>query len=394
MNHKSRLSVFQLLSSAWAVAIFCLLAISSVGSAANLAWNVGNGTWTSNASWNLNQQPGSGDGVIFNGSSSDYTSTLGANYTIFRLTANGTSGAGNLTIAPGGNNTLTLTGNSSAIQINAGAGPVSIQAALRLDKNDGYDTIISVENEGGLTLTQFATGTDGLLKQGNGTLYLNLAGNTTIERSSTIERGTVELASGNLLQNFKMGIADSAGSNGTLNIQSDSFTANGSFEVGEEGSGTVNVNGGNLTLANQVDIGTGNGTAVVNLNSGSLRQTAGSTSMTIGGGSGSGELNMAGGEFATAGFFSIEQNGTLSISGGNATIRNPTDVNQGFQASGGNTVINLTGGTIASGRVVLSNGAAFNLGNGTSAGSAQILSIYTSQTDNGTLNLNHNSEIT
>lgn len=388
-----------MLSSARAVAIFFLLAISSVGSAANLTWSVGNGTWTSNASWNLNQQPGSGDGVIFNGSSSDYTSTLGANYTIFRLTANGTAGTGNLTIAPGGNNILTLSkfdgdGSPSAIQINSGAGAVLIQSALKLDPNDGDYNFISVENAAGLTLTQFATGTDGFTKEGNGTLFLNLSGNNTIARYTAIERGTVELAAGNLLQDFNMGVAYSAGSNGTLNIQSGSMEVDGSFEVGYEGSGAVNVNGGNLTLANQVDIGRGNGTAVVNLNSGSLRQTAGSSSMTIGGGSGSGELNMAGGEFATAGFFRIEQNGTLSVSGGNATIGNPTDVNGGFQASGGNTVINLTGGTIASGRVVLSNGAAFNLGNGTTAGSAHILSIYTSQNANGTLNLNHNSEAT
>lgn len=145
--------------------------------AANLTWNVGDGSWTNNGSWVPGQQPGSGDGVTFNGSVSDYTSTLGANYTIFRLTANGSSGAGNLTIAPGGNNILTLSafdgnGGPSAIQINAGAGPVLIGAALKLDKNDLNENIIFVENQGGLTLSQFATGTDGFLKQGNGTLYL------------------------------------------------------------------------------------------------------------------------------------------------------------------------------------------------------------------------------
>ena len=286
--------------------------------AANLTW--------STTSWSPSQQPGSGDGVFFYSSGNDYTSTLGANYTIFRLTVNN---IGNRTIAPGGNNILTLSafdgdGSPSAIQINAGAGAVLIQSALKLDPNDGDDNIISVENEAGLTITQFATGTDGFTKEGNGTLFLNLSGNNTIARYTAIERGTVELTSGNLLQDWNMGIADSAGSNGTLNIQSGSMEVDGNFYVGEEGSGTVNVNGGNLTLDNQVDIGTGNGTAIVNLNSGSLRQTAGWTSMTIGGGSGNGELNISGGDFAVAGFFSIEQNGTLNVSGGRCEWRIPS----------------------------------------------------------------------
>ncbi len=142
--------------------------------AANLTWSTTNGSWTNNASWSPSQQPGSGDGVFFYSSGNDYTSTLGANYTIFRLTVNN---IGNRTIAPGGNNILTLSafdgdGSPSAIQINAGAGAVLIQSALKLDPNDGDDNIISVENEAGLTITQFATGTDGFTKEGNGTLFL------------------------------------------------------------------------------------------------------------------------------------------------------------------------------------------------------------------------------
>ena len=367
--------------------------------AANLTWSTTNGSWTTNANWTPQQQPGSGDGVIFTGSSSNYTSTLGANYTIFRLTANGNAGTGNLTIAPGGNKILTLSafdggGSPSAIQINANAGAVSIQSALKLDPNDGVDNIISVENSAGLTLTQFATGTDGFTKEGNGTLYLNLSSNNTITRRSEINRGTVELASGNLLQNWGMGIASSTGSNGTLNIQSDSFRADGSFEVGKEGTGTVNVNGGNLTLATTVDIGTGNGTAVVNLNSGSLRQTSSGSSMNIGGGAGSGELNIAGGNFSVSGTFSVKQNGTLNVSGGNATIRDPSDINHRMDVIGSNASLSLTGGTLAVRSVWLSGAAVFNLGNGTTAGSAQISSIFSQQNDNGTLNLNHNSEIT
>jgi autotransporter-associated beta strand protein len=371
--------------------------------AANLIWNTTNASWSSNGSWTPSQQPGSGDSVFFNvSSSSEYTSTLGANYTIFQLTANGTAGTGNLTIAPGGNNILTLSASDggaspSAIQINAGAGPVSIQAALRLDKNDGEDNIISVENAGGLTLTQFATGTGGFTKEGNGTLYLNLSGNNTIGDSSTIEGGTVELASGNLLQNGFLGIANSSGSNATLNIQSGSMEVSNSSRIGLEGSGTVNVNGGNLTLANQVDIGPTNssesGTAVVNLNAGNLRQTGQGTTMMIGGAAGSGELNIAGGNFSVSGQFLITQNGKLNVSGGNTIIGNPSDSNYGISVSGSNASFSLTGGTIAAGNVRLSGGAAFNLGTGTTAGSADILSIATFQNDYGKLNLNHSSEI-
>jgi autotransporter-associated beta strand protein len=382
-----------------AVFLTLFLVVSSVSSGANLTWNTTDGTWTNNASWSPSQQPGSGDGVIFNGSSSDYTSTLGANYTIFRLTANGTSGAGNLTIAPGGNYILTLSasdggGSPSAIQINAGAGAVLIQSALKLDPNDGDDNIISVENAAGLTLTQFATGTDGFIKEGNGTLFLNLSGNNTIARYVAIEQGTVALLGGSITQNSSMGIADSAGSNGTLNIGAGDMDVVGGFYIREEGAGTVNVNGGNLTLANQVDIGTGNGTAIINLNIGKLQQTAGWTGMTIGGGNGSGEINIHGGEFSVAGAFSIGNNGTLNISGGNTTIQDITNVNQGIGADGANAVINLTGGTLAAGGIDLSNDAVFNYGNGTSAGNLQVLQIGTPQDSNGTWNINHNGTAT
>ncbi len=174
--------------------------------------------------------------------------------------------------------------------------------------------------------------------------------------------GTVSIAGGNI----GVGVT-AAGSSGTITVQgagslirtTGTGTA-GAIFVGATGSGLLTVgNGGSVSLGGGLDIGTsasGNGTVTVNggtITAASLAiDPAASQSAT-------GVLTIgAGGAVDLAGAAAVNNNGTVTLSGGLLDLRSNTalSVAAGGQLSGYGQVINL-GGLNNAGTVTASGGA-------------------------------------
>jgi autotransporter-associated beta strand protein len=125
---------------------------------------------------------------------------------------------------------VTLTGNSRT-QSDAGTLVFSNTVAL------GANTL-NVGGTGNTSIAGAIGGTGGLTKDGSGTL--SLSGSNTFGGNITVSGGTVQLGANNVIPNTAS-VSLAAGTALDLNGKTDTFT-------GLSGTGTLLMNGGNLTL--------------------------------------------------------------------------------------------------------------------------------------------------
>ena len=352
---------------------------------------------------------------------------------------------------------------SNTWQISGSAGGAGLQSV-----NSGDTIQINNFNTGAVTLAApiLDNGGTGVNLKGTGTTVF--AGVNTYEGGTTVAGGTLEVATGGSITHFgaDMTVGEfgtgvlnltggsvsngsgflgaSAGSSGTANVSSGSWTSSRDLNAGYYGTGVLNLSGGSVsnsfgyfgtytgssgtanvsggTWTNSRDLTVGNeGTGVLNLTGGSVSNANGylgtnsgsSGTATVSGGTwtnssdlfvgygGTGVLNLTGGSVSNAtGYL-----GTYSGSSGTATVSSGTwtnsrDLRVGFLGTG---VLNLTGGTVhvggvaGTGSVTLGNSSGnsgtLNLGTGGTAGT---LNAATVKGADGTavVNFNHTGSYT
>lgn len=193
--------------------------------------------------------------------------------------------------------------------------------------------------------------TTGTLSTGNQVLVGNLGGN-----------GTVKMDSGTFTVAASMEIGNATASIGNFSISGGSLSVGTSMEVGNAsgGTGTFSMSGGSLTVASTLEIGDGAGsTGTFSISGGTISKSGNSTPVAVGAGvsanGGTGTLNLNGGTFTTAGVMSVghrpSTNGNLNVSAGTLNVNNDLNVGS-YTGATGNVVI--SGGTInSSGWVVI-----------------------------------------
>lgn len=285
--------------------------------AANRIWNGGSASdnnWSSNPNWSASAAPGFvGDSLTFGGSTR-LTPLMETNYTITGLMFDNT--AGNFTLTAAGR-FLTLTGfgvtnNSAAAQIISV--PISMSAAQTLSASAGNLTFSqNITNNGNLltlggasniTASANITGIAGLLKTGTGAL--------TLSGASTYSGTTVVNA-------------------GTLNVTGSLPSTNITYVGGAAGKATVTVSG-NLK---QQNLFVGNSLGAT----GAVYQTAGTITVTNGGGDGLNVGNIAGGW----GYYNISGGTTLA---NGIAVGGENNSGTGFSGTGGNGLFEISGGTV------------------------------------------------
>jgi len=151
-----------------------------------------------------------------------------------------------------------------------------------------------------------------------------------------------------------------------------SGTQNGIIQLGQSGTGTLNVAGG-LVTSNNLLVGQGNGVGTINVSSGTLSPTA---FLTLGGtGGGSGTLNVTGGLVGGSGVLNMGNGIYLGRSGSSSGL---------ITVTGGSvsTLADLRIGELGSGTVSITNGyfRANNTWVGSGTTSVGLLSVGTSGT--------------
>ncbi len=205
--------------------------------------------------------------------------------------------------------------------------------------------------------------------------YSNAAG----RGQATVSGGTVAVASGKSLY-----VSDGTGSSGVLTVSNTGLVSDaGSLFVGQQGSGTVGVNGGTLTVGTaNFQVGISSGTGSVLVSGGSV----GAASTMYIGYSGPGSLSVTGGAVTaysglTVGNFATTVGpGQASVSGGTLTI-----------ASGKNLIVGNGAGatgilTLSSTGLISDNGSV-TVGNGTSSGTLQVNGGTLAVASGGTFNV-------
>ena len=291
--------------------------LSVTVAAANRVWNGGSASdsnWGSNPNWSTTAAPGFvGDGVVFDGSTR-LTPLMETNYSVTGVTFNST--AGNFTLGTSGKY-LTLTGsgvtnNSTASQTISV--PIAMSAAQTLNAAAGNVTFSqNITNNGNLltvsgasnTLVSAAiTGSAGLVKAGIGTL--------TLSGTSPYSGTTIVNA-------------------GTLNVIGSLPSTNITTVGGATGKAVLTVSG---TLKQQ-NLFVGNLPGAT----GAVYQTAGTITVTNGGGDCFNVGNIAGG----FGYFGIS-GGTLLANG--IAVGGENNTGTGFSGTGGNGLMDVLGGTV------------------------------------------------
>ena len=305
--------------------------------AADNAWNGafvnGEANWTSDAAGNnfIFGTPGAASDVIFsstNAATTNRTTVLGADFTIHTLTMQDPNA-----VTIGGANSLTISGNAgTGVDVQNGAGLFSIATHLTLA---GASDTITVNNAAGAQISGIVSGSNGLIKEGTGTLSLSgvndytstttvnggtlLAGSTqafgvnsamTVNANATLDLGANDTTIGSLAGGGAASFVQSSGgaatlTSGTLNT---STTYSGVLQDGtgtlafvKEGTGTqtlagastytggTTLNDGTLAAADSKAFGSGDFT----MTGGTVRTTGGPLTVDIG----AGDILFSGGRF-------------------------------------------------------------------------------------------------
>ncbi|MDX6766642.1 MAG: autotransporter domain-containing protein [Candidatus Methylacidiphilales bacterium] len=347
----------------------------------NSTWNTLNGTNTNwataqNGTTDTTVLPGPTTDVTFSSDNSgNKTTTLGSNFTIKSLTVNDAAA-----VTIGGANTLTITDNQ-AITVNNGAGLLTINATGLVLSGATPTIAVNGASTTALISSGLGSGTASLTKTGNGTLTLN--GTNTYAGNTTVRNGTLAVNSGGSINhssaNLTVGL--SSGDNATLSIGTGGSVSAFRGLLGFDGgaTGTASVSGGNLTLADELYVGT-TGNGVLNLSNGTVSNTKAfigvnspsvssanvtggvwnnSGELTVGYGgrgslaiSGTGTVNSAG---AFLGYLDASDGNTVTISGPGASWNSTNTFYLGHDGSN-NTV------TVSSGALLANGNADFLIG--------------------------------
>ena len=263
-----------------------------------------------------------------------------------------------------GNNTVTGTISMSGdARINVAPGS-TLTLAGDLNGFGGSNPTLTLAGNGtGIITGQIAPGAgDGdIIKTGGGTWELQAAGNN-VTGDVDIEGGTIHLNGGTMpnVENLTVGIAGSTAVDTLrLNMNSASLTASANSVVGDDSTGLVDHNAGNVSINAQLTLGAaaaGNGTYDI---SGGNLDVSGALRV---GNNGTGTLDISGtGNVIAAGAGSNVQVGRLGGSTGNVTVGGAAGVLESRtnlvvgQAGTGNLTVNDGGTVIVADNLNLSN---------------------------------------
>ena len=348
-------------------------------------WNTGNGTWSNDSNWVGGSRPVDGVTVEYassNGTGGVSTYDNTGNYTladIYSLQFSSghnhayTIAGGNLTIGAGGivnnsNSTQTI-----ALNLALGANQTIAANTANLLVSGNISGNYSLTKEGNQTLTLTGNSTyNGGTTINSGTLLLESTGQISHSETGFFVGGAGEnatvLLNGGSISNFDGYIGFGNGSAGTVNMNSGNWTNGENLRVGYYGNGTLNLTGGNISNVNGVIGRYDASNGVANVSGGTWSSLG---TMTIGYNA-TGTLNLTGGNVVVG-----SGSGNITIargSGSNGTLNLGTGSTYGaLQASrvtGGNgtAVVNFNHTGNLSFAPILAGSLSVNkLGNGTTA---------------------------
>ncbi len=261
--------------------------------------------------------------------------------------------------------TLTVYGTTAAAQASGGttytAGTIIASNTVQFDDGAVISGASTIVDNGKILFNQSAGNllTISNTISGNGTL--------TLMNSGTLQLSGTEPSTRFIPLNMTINAND-----GSLITPVVSGTQNGIIQLGQSGTGTLNVAGGFVT-SNNLLVGQGNGVGTINVSSGTLSPTA---FLTLGGtGGGSGTLNVTGGLVGGSGVLNMGNGIYLGRSGSSSGL---------ITVTGGSvsTLADLRIGELGSGTVSITNGyfRANNTWVGSGTTSVGLLSVGTSGT--------------
>ncbi|WP_131989328.1 autotransporter outer membrane beta-barrel domain-containing protein [Chthoniobacter flavus] len=218
--------------------------------------NAGNTNWATAAAGTIDAGliPGAPINVTFSAAGAvNQNTTLGANFTIHRLTVSDPNPV-TISSGAGGPFTLTIAGDAgTGITVNSGSN-LTINSNLTLG---GASDTITVDGTGVATIAGVLGGNNGLIKAGAGLLTLSNSGNN-YTGATQIQDGTLKLGADNAVPAGSASTvnAPTGTGNAVLDLNGHRLTVSGLTLVAEIGLGqsTVDVNGGVLTLAGDVNV--------------------------------------------------------------------------------------------------------------------------------------------
>ena len=276
--------------------------------------------------------------------------------------------------------------------LNVAAGTVNAATWMIIGETHGGASATGVVNQTGGVVgngTSDANGRFWMASQENGaavasTATYNISGGTLNARNVAIGRhysGTFNQAGGTV--NFTAGaeatnMGQFAGSTGTYNLSAGTLNTNGTFNVGDSGTGSLIVSGtgvANVTGADGLRLGAvGSGSGTLTLNGGTV-----STNF-INRPNGAGQVNLNGGVLqarsAQANYFQNLSDAQINVQAGGLTFdtnNNAVTVTQNLAGVGGltkigNGTLTITGAPTYAGTTTV-NGGTLSTGNGGTTGS-------------------------
>jgi fibronectin-binding autotransporter adhesin len=202
----------------------------------------------------------------------------------------------------------------------------------------------SVFQNGSSTFTVNGNGTDG---NGTPTYALAIGAQSTALSSYTITGGTLNVSGGNLL------VGMTSGSNGRMTLAGAGVVAaSHEVHVGDSGTGTLVVNGGQFTAAGQMIVGNTNGASgTVIQNGGTLGLTCGSLLVLGNQGGAVGSYTLGGGTLAASGRILVGEDGlasfTQSAGANNVTQDISIGDHVGFSTAATPDTYSISGGTLS-----------------------------------------------
>lgn len=225
----------------------------------------------------------------------------------------------------------------------------------------------------------------------------------TLTNAPFFSGGTFTLGSPgvNLVTGGSIAIGLGISSNGVVNIQSGSSITTARVEIGEGGTGTLNVTGAGSTLtstlsANMSISASFGASGTLNMSSGAVANLSSGTLLVGSNSSATGTLNVQSGSVLTAGNTQIGANGASSSAVGIVTV---TGANSSMNQTGTSQLtLGSTAGSTNTGTLNVTNGGIYQTGTGTvTVNSTGTLNVTDGEfvlrgnlTNNGTINVNAN----
>lgn len=301
---------------------------------------VGASLAVTNATLNVNSwlAIGRGNGVLGNTTTVDFTNStlrttnfsagddnnVAGNFASQVITLTDTTftnnGDTNIAEDSGSTTTLTLSGSTTMTSANR----LLIGMALGSEGTVTVEGNASLSHGGWLAIGQNGTGT--LNVRDNGQLSMSADFNVTDLTGST---GTLNLSDNGSVTGGSVYVGKGVGTIGTVNVSGGTFTGGGTneFQIGANGDGTWNQTGGTTNTTGWTSVGRNTGSfGTLTVGGGSFNQTTADRQLMVGE-NGTGSLTISGGEVnvAGAGGLMVGWNssgvGTVALNGGTLSAR-------------------------------------------------------------------------